>query len=292
MRNPLVKNLIPFAALASVLAITTATIAQDPEIQVEGIRSRAIVVGASDQGELGNIEIQAIDFSGDNLASGMSFSFDASSGPMFSSMSGSNGMMNMLENKSVRDEIELVDDQFKKMQEFNRELQSAMMKEVQNMMKPTKSADGKTNNKSIQLRGTKLKDLIKQQKEDAEKKLKDLLLPHQIKRLEQLSHQVSMKKSGTANALTSGKLKEQLELTDDEVAKLQARSKVLNAKLQQDIAALKAKAKKDLLKELSSSQRKKLDELTGDEFEYKEQTWRDRIKQIDTKTRKKAIQKK
>ena len=67
---------------------------------------------------------------------------------------------------------------------------------------------------------------------------------------------------------------------------------MLNAKLQQDIAALKAKAKKDLLKVLSSSQRKKLDELTGDEFEYKEQTWRDRIKQIDTKTRKKAIQKK
>lgn len=286
------KNLIPFVALTLALAASTATYAQDPEIQVEGIRSRAIVVGASDEGGLENIEIQTIDLSGGDLASGMSFSFDASSGPMFGSMSGSNGMMNMLNNKSVRDEIDLVDDQYKKMQEFNKNIQAAMMKEVQAMMKPVKSADGKTNNKSVQLRGTKLKDLIKQQKEEAEKKLKDLLLPHQIKRLEQLSHQVSMKKAGAANALTSGKLKEQLELTDDDVAKLKARSKELNEKLEKDIAALKAKAKKDLLKELSSSQRKKLEELTGDEFEYKEPTWRDRIKQMETKASKKSIQKK
>ena len=122
--------------------------------------------------------------------------------------------------------------------------------------------------------------------------MKDLLLPHQIKRLEQLSHQVSMKKGGAANALTSGKLKDELELSDDDVTKLKARSKELNEKLEKDIAALKAKVKKDLLKELSASQRKKLDELTGDEFEYKEQTWRDRIKQMETKAQKKLIKEK
>lgn len=286
------KKLIPFATVALALFASTSTFAQDPEVQVESIQSRAIVVGSSSDGGPQNIEIQAIDFSGGDLASGMSFAFDASSGPAFGSVSGSNGMMNMLNNKSVREEIELVDDQYKKMQQFNQELQSAMMKEVQAMMKPAKSGDGKTNNRSIQLRGTKLKELMKQQKEEAEKKLKDLLLPHQIKRLEQLSHQVSMKKAGTANALTNGKLKEELDLTDDDVAKLNARSKELNEKLEKDIAALKAKAKKDLLKELSSSQRKKLEELTGDEFEYKEQTWRDRIKQMETKAKKKVTEKK
>ena len=134
------KNLIPFAALASVFGDyyrNNRPRSRNPSRR-HSIPAQ-LFVGASDQGELGNIEIQAIDFSGDNLASGMSFSFDASSGPMFSSMSGQQrNDEHARENKSVRDEIELVDDQFKKMQEFNRELQSAMMKEVQNIMKPTK----------------------------------------------------------------------------------------------------------------------------------------------------------
>lgn len=285
------KKLIPFATTALALLASTSIFAQDPEIQVEGIQSRAIVVEANGDDGPQNFQIQTIDLSGD-LAGEMSFAFDASAVPAFGSVSSSNGMMNMLNNKSVRDEIELVDDQYKKMQQFNQELQTAMMKEVQAMMKPAKSGDGKINNQSIQLRGTKLKELMKQQKEEAEKKLKDLLLPHQIKRLEQLSHQVSMKKAGAANALTNGKLKEELDLSDDDVAKLKARSKELNEKLEKDIAALKAKAKKDLLNVLSSSQRKKLEELTGDEFEYKEQTWRDRIKEMESKARKKVIEKK
>ena len=262
-----------------------------------GIQQRAIIVARPEGGGDGpqEIEIQSFEFSTDGpgaLGDHSMFSFSTAPGAMvrLGTPSGNSGMMNLLQNKSIREEIELVDDQYKKMQDFYKSRQASIMKEVQALIKPA-AGGGKKSNESVQLRGKKIKEMIDKQQKEAEDKLKDLLLPHQLKRLEQVSHQVRMKNSGTLNSLTRGKLKEELDLSDDDVKNLKDKSKSIQKKLEEDIAKLRAKAKKDLLKELSPKQQRKLEEILGDKFEYKPTDWQSRIKEIQERVKKRTEKK-
>lgn len=289
--------------LATLLAASLSAQDDPPAAQAGGVQKKAIIVASSQDGDGPQaIQIQSVEIGGDPensfIDSGV-FSFstgDLGSGAairMATPMGmGNPAMMNLLQNKSIRDEIELVDDQYKKIQDFYKARQASIMKEVQSMINPALSGDGKKSNRSVQLRGNKIKEMIAKQQEESEEKLKDLLLPHQLKRLQQVSHQVRMKNSGALNALTQGKLKEELGLTEEDVDNLKEKSKSIQKKLEEDIAKLRAKAKEKLLGELSAKQKRKLEELMGDEFEYKQTDWRERLKEIESRMKKKSEDKK
>lgn len=270
---------------------------EPPRIETAGIQRQAVIIAnANQEGGEAPVELHSIQLSAD-LASGDGNVYAFSTlgpGAMSFSTNGANGsgLMNLLQNKSIRDEIELVDDQYKKMTQFYQQRQKEIMSEINSLIAPPLSGDKKKSNRSVQFRGTKLKELIKKQKEESESQLRELLLPHQLKRLEQVSHQVRMRNSGTLNALTRGKLKEELDLTDEDVKKLQTKSEEIQKDLEAEIAKLRAKAKKNLLKELSPTQRKKLDELMGEQFDYQPTDWKSQIKKMERRVSPKAKAKK
>lgn len=284
-----IGSLLVVFALAQ-FAFLPPAMAQENEPPVQGatIQKSAIIVAEPGDSLAAPIRVQAVQLSGGDGAM-WEMAIPSPVGGVFASYNagGAPDMMGLLHNKSVREEIELVDEQYQKMQDYYRKSQQEINQAVKAMMKPVKSGDGKIN-RSVQLQGKKLKELIEKQKAETEKKLKELLLPHQLKRLEQVSNQVTIKNMGTLNSLVRGKLKDELELTDEDIKRLKERSAKIEKKLQEDIAKLREKAKKDLLGELSSRQRNKLNELLGDRFEYKQPDFRSRIRELQNDARKNA----
>lgn len=286
LSNPRTRPVMPrrfptmTLALVGCVSFLTMAVAQDPPPNTppEGGGPQIIVAGARELQGGQAIEIQAIEISGDNAAidftPAFSFSTPAGGAVFNMSSSGGSGMMNLLQNDSVRNEVELSDEQYQKMQDFYQQRRTDIMKQVQQLTQLSRGGDDKVNNETVKLRGKKIKELIDGQQKEAEEKLKDLLLPHQLKRLEQVALRVQMKNVGTLNALVDGKLKEALELSDEDVTSLKDRWQEIDAQLQKDIAKLRDKAKQDLLKELSPTQKRKLDEVLGEEFDYQPTDWR------------------
>ncbi len=280
------RSVLPSAFAAVSLLLPSFSFAQI-ELQVERFEAGELKQGAIIvKGKKGDVLpplIQAIQIDANLVGPKKAFSWSSNgigtSSGVFGSTTAGGDMMKLLQNKSIRDEIELVDGQYEKMQNVNKTVQEEMMKQIKGLMEP--AGGGKDRTESTRLRAQNLADLmkkLKKQKEAAESQLKELLLPHQIKRLQELAYQVSLKNGGgTVDALTRGKLKEELELNDKDVEKLKMKSRELNLRLEKEIAALREKARKDLLDELSGKQKAKLKELVGDDFELKEPNRRSRL---------------
>lgn len=283
-------------AITLALLFSNQILAQDepPQVQASGIQQRAIIIADAQEGDSPQpIQFQSIQLSGDiSNGDGAMWSFASPEGATTMSFglpaagSGGSGLMNLLHNKSIRDEIELVDDQYKKMKNFYKGRQDAIMKEVQALIKPALSGDSKKGNSSVQLRGKKLQELMQKQQEDSEAALNDLLLPHQRKRLEQVSLRMRMKNMGTVRAITQNPTKEKLGISDDLEKKLKTKEAELKKEFEAEMAKLRAKHKKELLNVLPSKQRRQLEELLGDEFEYKEPDWRSRLKEMGARIEK------
>ncbi len=283
------RSVLPSAFAAVLLLLPSFSFAQI-ELQVERFEAGELKQGAIIvKGKKGDVLpplMQAIQIDANLVGPNQAFSWSSNGigssfgqAGVFGSTTAGGDMMNLLQNKSIRDEIELVDGQYEKMQNVNKTVQEEIMKQVKGLMEPAGGGKGRT--ESTRLRAQNLADLMKKmkkQKEAAESQLKELLLPHQIKRLQELAYQVSLKNGGgTVDALTRGKLKEELELNDKDVEKLKMKSRELNLRLEKEIAALREKARKDLLDELSGKQKAKLKELVGDDFELKEPNRRSRL---------------
>lgn len=177
---------------------------------------------------------------------------------------------NMLSNPSVQKDLELVGDQLKKVQDLQADFAAQMKEQIGDLNKGGLNKD-------------RLKDLpilMKKLREQQREQMEGMLLPHQIDRLKQVAFQTHMKQAGTAGALASKKVAEELGLTEDQLERLKERSKEINEQLAKDMEALKEKAKDELLNELTSDQKAKLKELTGDKYEPQSKDWEDRFKNL------------
>lgn len=175
-------------------------------------------------------------------------------------------LMRLLQDERIRNEIELVDEQYGKMKAHN-ERQSEGMRELTSKL----LSSGK-NGKSLSLDHDVLKQLKKRlenQQTQSKKELEEMLLPHQIHRLKQVARQISMSRAGTAKVLTE-QLGKELDLTEKQSKQLLEKSQEIEAQLEKDIAKLRAQAKEDLFSVLTHGQREKLKDMIGEHFERPE----------------------
>ena len=95
----------------------------------------------------------------------------------------------------------------------------------------------------------------------------DVLLPHQMKRLKQVTIQVMMRESAKQNKHQSGLLTKEmmafLDIDEEQAEKIKNKSVELQKKLMEEFKELQEKYTKELLKELSAKQRKKYEEAVG-----------------------------
>jgi hypothetical protein len=90
------------------------------------------------------------------------------------------------------------------------------------------------------------------------KQLKEILLPHQLQKLEQLVFQRLLKEIGLAELLTSHWARELLEIDSDQASQIKTKAATEDEKLKEQLIALKRKSEEKLLKQLSPEQRAKL----------------------------------
>lgn len=115
--------------------------------------------------------------------------------------------------------------------------------------------------------------------EETEKKVRQILLPHQINRLKQIALQMKLASAGygSAYALTADSdVADELEISEEQKSELRDKEKELQAeiraKTQEFYKQLNEEAREKLLSVLSPAQRQKLDRLIGDKFEWQVQT--------------------
>jgi hypothetical protein len=106
--------------------------------------------------------------------------------------------------------------------------------------------------------------------QDSEKRLSDVLMPHQIERLKQIELQSRLQRQG-ASALTSDELAQQLGLSAGQQEQLQARAEEVEQEMEQKIVQLRLEARQKLLEVLTAEQRQKLEAMMGSTIELPEQ---------------------
>jgi hypothetical protein len=113
--------------------------------------------------------------------------------------------------------------------------------------------------------------------EETEKKVQDILLPHQLKRIKQIALQMQLQSAGygAASAFSSDQLAEELKITDEQKTQLQEKQKEVMKEMQEKTQAfykqLQEESREKVLGVLTPAQRKKLEEMLGEKFQWQPQ---------------------
>lgn len=178
--------------------------------------------------------------------------------------------MHLLNDPSVMKDLELVDDQ--------RDRLASVQKDFGKQLKEVMKEFGKAKNDQERLKELQAEmQTIQKEKTDA---LSNVLLPHQLDRIKQVSNQMQMNSIGTAGALRFGKLAKELEISDEQKRKLAEIQQELQKKIAEQTKKLKEAAKKQVLQELTADQRAKLKDMTGEEFKRDPKDWQERYNKM------------
>lgn len=174
----------------------------------------------------------------------------------FGGPGGGGGIIGLLQNEDVRKEIDFLPEQQEKVEA----LQRAQREEMRNQFQGFRDLSEDERRERFQNLRTEMEERNK--KLDAD--LKEILLPQQYTRLNQIALQQRIQRAGTVNALTSEELG--LNVTDEQKAKLEELSKEAEKELQDKIAKARAEAVEKILGGLTPEQRSKAKEKLGAEF--------------------------
>ena len=162
----------------------------------------------------------------------------------------------LIYDSNVRRDLELDDNQIKRLDSIQKEFRERLKAEMQNARTGGEFDSRKWNKTYL--------TLAKERKTA----LGAVLLPHQSKRLRQIANQIKMRNQGDVNALVGKAMAEELNIDKDQKKQLQKRAAELKAEMQKEIAKLKEKYREKLIEGLRPDQRRKLREMVGDKFEH------------------------
>lgn len=166
---------------------------------------------------------------------------------------GNQSEMGLLSNKKIREEIEMVDEQYENLQKMYSEVQKRAMSQFRDL--------DFTDSKEVLIKARKIR-------EDSEKELEELLLPHQTKRLSQLFSQTKLQTQSLGQVITAAPLRKSLEISDEQAKEIRESEEEIEKELEEQIAELRKKARQKLLSKLNAKQRKEINELFGEDFAF------------------------
>ena len=175
------------------------------------------------------------------------------------------------------DELGIVDDQREQLIKLSRTISKARSDMLRSIHVKQKEQMKQNGGKPVPFDAQTFKKNEEEFKQQVIEGVDEILLPHQVKRLEQLKVQMKMKSQG-ARAIAGGLLADTLELTDEQRKELREKEREAQIELRAKIAKLREEAREKVLEEvLTPTQQDKLAELTGDKFEVKRPERRRRI---------------
>lgn len=165
---------------------------------------------------------------------------------------GQGGAFDLLSNSQVRQDLEMMDDQYEQLQQMNKDVQQRAGEQLRNLDFSDRE---------------KLISQIRKIREQAENDLSSVLLPHQLDRLKQLRNQSRLRNRSLVDVLTSDPVKTELDITDDQSDDLREAERQINEELEQEIAKLRERAREKLLSTLKREQREQVKEMFGDQLD-------------------------
>ncbi len=180
-------------------------------------------------------------------------------GGMGGGMGAGGGRAELLLIPAVQEELELIPPQIERLQEA-----------VERMRTELRDVFGRMQDVPREQRADAMREFVEDLRADAEATVENTLLPHQMTRLTQISNQMQMR-GGAMRGLVSGSVADQLNITDEQREKLQARAEQLEAQIRQRMNDLRAQALEMLLQELTPAQREEYRKLVGAPFEMPRQ---------------------
>ena len=158
----------------------------------------------------------------------------------------------LLSDTKVRDELEMVDDQFDQLQSLNEELQKRAAEQI----------------RGLDFSNGSWLDQVRAIREQTKTDLDGLLLPHQRERLQQIQMRSLLRRRSLVDIITSDPVKTNLEITDDQSTELKKAEKEIEEQLEKDIARLREKARDRLLSKLNGKQKSEVETMLGEAFEF------------------------
>ena len=172
--------------------------------------------------------------------------------------------LSLLGNEKIQEELELVDDQVEEIKELGDEMRK-QMREMFNEMRETMS--GTSNEERREMWG-KMQEEMKTRYEELNPKIESVLLPAQVQRLAEIKMQATLRRSG---GLTSERgsqvLKDQLDISDDQMDEMKEKAVEVKKALDAKIAKLRKEAETEILSVLDSEQREKYKKMMGDTYD-------------------------
>ena len=176
-----------------------------------------------------------------------------------------NSSLGLINDKNVVEELELVEDQVEALNDLQDEMRSIFRDSFSGMR--DKFRDENADREALM---QEVRDKIQSEMKNVESELNEILLPHQVARLEELSFQMQASRSGTTGLLSSDKVKEKLGLTDDQIDEVKAKSEEVRKDLDAKIEKLREEARDEILSVLTTDQQAQIKEMMGDSFEFEQ----------------------
>lgn len=176
-----------------------------------------------------------------------------------------NSPLSIINDANVVAELELVDDQVEQLSELQDEMRNVFRDSFSGMRDRFREKD--VDREALM---EEIREKIQTEMDGVSEGLNEILLPHQVTRLKELSLQAEVKRGGTQGLLSNPKVKEQLGLTDQQITSIQEKAESVKVDLEKKIEALRESAREEVLSVLTSEQQSKIKEMLGDSFEFEQ----------------------
>jgi hypothetical protein len=172
-----------------------------------------------------------------------------------------------LRNEQIQKEIELVPEQLQKIDKIRKDYYA----KTQQMYKDLRGTDQTE-------RWNKLNQMRKKLSKEVERQVREVLLKHQVERIQQIMLQRALRQYGSTRALTSDEIAKALNITKQQKTKLREVEQQARQKMQKKYREFYEKLREEMLEEvlrvLDEKQRAQLKTMMGRDFELKPVPWR------------------
>lgn len=187
---------------------------------------------------------------------------------------GPGGMMgdsplSIINDANVIAELELVEDQVQSLKDLQEDMRNVFRESFSGMRGRFQDPD--VDREALM---NEIRDKIQADMQGVNDGLEEILLPHQVERLKELSFQSAIKRGGTQALLSNPKVKEELGLTDAQIEQVRTKAGEVQKEIDVKIKALRDSAQDEILSVLSSEQQSKIKAMLGDAFKFEERSVR------------------
>ena len=248
---------IGYSVCASLCLWSSLSAQEAPPVQTEQRAAIIVQAQSDDSGQ----SVQTIEMATSDGGNFFTFSTEGSAMPFM--LGGGNPMEAsemLLNDPGLQKELELVDSQREQIQQMKQEFGKEIKSKIDEIIKAPDSDKGKI--------GEAMHEIEKRKKD----RLAEILLPHQIDRLKQVSFQASVNQGGMRQALLSKAVMEQLGIDEKQKDELAKKAEELTKEFEGKVAKLKADLRDELVNELKPEQREKMKQLMGSNFEFENQS--------------------